>query len=69
MELSGDPSGSRKWESYLITVPKSNTFAKKEAKKGANEYVKIFNSDLGNHGKPKGSRWILLRPYTFYVKV
>jgi len=46
-----------------------NTFAKKEAKKGANEYVKIFNSDLGNHGKPKGSRWILLRPYTFYVKV
>ena len=21
MELSGDPSGSRKWESYLITVP------------------------------------------------
>ena len=25
-----------------------NTFAKKEAKKGANEYVKIFNSHIGN---------------------
>jgi len=26
MELSGDPSGSRKWESYLITVPKVQWF-------------------------------------------
>ena len=41
----------------------------KEAKKGALEYVKIFNSHIGNQCYLKGSPWILLRSYSFCVKV